>query len=78
LARLVGALRPWLPQPVIVGGWDHRLHRFHPLATRERFAVVTDVIREAARLPQDRTLRPEVVQAACVSGLDEIFSEAKF
>lgn len=32
-ARLVDALRPWLGHLVIVGGWAHRLHRFHPLAS---------------------------------------------
>ncbi len=32
IARLVGALRPWLAHLVIVGGWAHRLHRFHRLA----------------------------------------------
>lgn len=32
-ARLVTALRPWLGQLVVVGGWAHRLHRFHRLAT---------------------------------------------
>lgn len=42
----------------------------------DRFAGVSDVIREAARLPQDRTLRPEWVQAACASGLEEIFAES--
>lgn len=31
-ARLVTALRPWLGQFVVVGGWAHRLHRFHRLA----------------------------------------------
>ncbi len=31
-ARLVTALRPWLGQLVVVGGWAHRLHRFHPQA----------------------------------------------
>ncbi len=31
-ARLVEAIRPWLTHVVIVGGWAHRLHRFHPLA----------------------------------------------
>jgi Nucleotidyltransferase len=31
-ARLVTALRPWLGQLVVVGGWAHRLHRFHGLA----------------------------------------------
>ncbi len=30
--RLISALRPWLAQVVVVGGWAHRLHRFHPLA----------------------------------------------
>jgi hypothetical protein len=31
-ARLVTALRPWLGQLVVVGGWAQRLHRFHRLA----------------------------------------------
>jgi hypothetical protein len=31
-ARLITALRPWIGQLVVVGGWAHRLHRFHPLA----------------------------------------------
>ncbi|HEX6044666.1 MAG TPA: GSU2403 family nucleotidyltransferase fold protein [Pyrinomonadaceae bacterium] len=35
--RLVEALRPWLPHLVIVGGWAHRLHRFHPLATSQEY-----------------------------------------
>ena len=54
----------------------------HPRTAREverlrhgRFAEVSDVIRAAARLPQDRRLQPELVQAACASGLEEIFSE---
>jgi hypothetical protein len=43
-ARLVTALRPWLGQLIVVGGWAHRLHRFHrganapahlPLRTRD-------------------------------------------
>lgn len=33
IARLVDALRPWLNHLVIVGGWAHRLHRFHPWAS---------------------------------------------
>ncbi len=31
-ARRLRALRPWLGQLVVVGGWAHRLHRLHPLA----------------------------------------------
>ena len=30
--RLVQSLAPWLEQVVIIGGWAHRLHRFHPFA----------------------------------------------
>jgi len=30
--RLLLALDPWLPKIVIVGGWAHRLYRFHELA----------------------------------------------
>lgn len=40
----------------------------------ERFSGVTDVLRMAARMPQDRTLRPEHMQAACAYGLREIFT----
>lgn len=36
-ARLVEAVRPWLNHLVIVGGWAHRLHRFHPLATNQDY-----------------------------------------
>jgi hypothetical protein len=40
---------------------------------REHFAVVTDVIRSATRIPQDRLLAPDRMQAACAYGLEEIF-----
>lgn len=36
-ARLVEAIRPWLSHLVIVGGWAHRLHRFHPLAMAQDY-----------------------------------------
>jgi hypothetical protein len=39
-ARLVAAVRPWLTQLMIVGGWAHRLHRFHPLATHQDYQPV--------------------------------------
>lgn len=39
---------------------------------RELFAEVTDTIREAARIPQDRRLAPGNVQRACEYGLGEI------
>ena len=32
LARLIQAIEPWRAHLVIVGGWAHRLYRFHPMA----------------------------------------------
>lgn len=40
---------------------------------RRQFGAVTEVIRTAVRIPQDRTLSPERMQAACAYGLEEIF-----
>jgi hypothetical protein len=42
---------------------------------REQFGRVTDVIRTAVRIPQDRTLTPDHLQAACAYGLAEIFGD---
>lgn len=36
-SRLIEAIQQWLPHIVIVGGWAHRLHRFHPLATAQDY-----------------------------------------
>lgn len=38
-----------------------------------QFGEMTDVIREAARIPQDRTLRPDRIRATCEYGLERIF-----
>ena len=32
LARLIQAIEQWRAHLVLVGGWAHRLYRFHPLA----------------------------------------------
>jgi hypothetical protein len=42
----------------------------------QQFSVVTDVVRKAARIPQDRQLGPEQIRAACSYGLDEIFHKS--
>jgi hypothetical protein len=39
---------------------------------KELFSEVTDTIREAARIPQDRQLLPDRIRAACLYGLDEV------
>ena len=40
-SRLVDALRPWLNDLVFVGGWAHRLYRFHPLAHPPEYRSIT-------------------------------------
>jgi hypothetical protein len=40
---------------------------------KEQFGAVNDVIRNAARIPQDRVVTAERIQATCAYGLGEIF-----
>jgi hypothetical protein len=40
---------------------------------REQFETVTDVIRAAVRIPQDRALTPDRLRAVCSYGLQEVF-----
>jgi hypothetical protein len=42
----------------------------------ELFESVTDVIRDSARIPQDRTLQPENIRAASEYGLGKILGPA--
>ncbi len=49
-----------------------RVGEFEQLRT-EQFAEITDQIRDAALIPQDRRLEPEEVRAACALGLTAIF-----
>jgi hypothetical protein len=39
---------------------------------RQAFVKVTDAVREAARIPQDRNLRPDGFRELCEAGLIEI------
>lgn len=41
ISRLFGALTPWMAQVVVIGGWAHRLHRFHPAASPPLYLPVT-------------------------------------
>ena len=38
--KLIEALRPWLGQVVVVGGWAHRLHRLHPMAVTPQYTPI--------------------------------------
>ena len=45
-------------------------------AVDAQYGSVTDIIRHAASIPQDRSLAPERLQRLCVLGLKRIFAEA--
>jgi len=50
--------------------------RVHRLAI-DQFSTVTETIRAAVRLPADRTISPERLQAACSLGLEELLDSAR-
>lgn len=54
ISKLLEALRPWLTQLVIVGGWAHRLHRLHPLASPPAYQPVLTKDADVAISPTDR------------------------
>jgi hypothetical protein len=66
--------RLWVEEvrPGIVKTWARRAEAL----ARELFTEVTDTIRDAARIRQDRRLAPEHVRRACAYGFDEILGNA--
>ena len=73
IARLLEALRPWLEQLVIVGGWAHRLHRFHSLAHPQTYAVVRTKDADIA-LPAGAPLDGDIAGALGRAGFREDLS----
>lgn len=67
--------RLWVEEvrPGIAKPWARKVEAL----AQELFAEVTDTIRDAARIPQDRRLAPEDVQRACEYGFNEILGEAQ-
>lgn len=40
LAKLAEALSPWRAHLIFIGGWAHRIHRFHPWANKLEFKPI--------------------------------------
>lgn len=71
--RLVEALRPWLQEIVIIGGWAHRLYRIHPLSQRLEFPPLTTLDTDIA-VPKKLTVeRDDVHTRLKASGFNEEF-----
>lgn len=71
-ARLVTALRPWLGQFIVVGGWAHRLHRFHRLAKPPSHMPLRTRDTDLAFSP-DEALAGDVHKALADAGFTEDF-----
>jgi hypothetical protein len=69
-ARLITALRPWLGQLIVVGGWAHRLHRFHPLANHPGHLPLRTLDTDLAFTP-DEALAGNVRTALTDAGFTE-------
>lgn len=69
-ARLVDALRPWLPTVVFAGGWAHRLYRQHPLAQPPKFPPLmtkdTDVALGEDAVAATAGIRDRLIEAGFV------------
>lgn len=50
-ARLIDSLSPWLDQVVIIGGWGHRLYRFHSFAQTLAYPPLTTLDTDVALPP---------------------------
>jgi len=71
-ARLLSALRPWLGQLVVIGGWAHRLHRFHRLAKPPSHLPLRTRDTDFAFLP-DEALAGDLRKALTDAGFTEEF-----
>lgn len=72
-ARLIEAIRPWLPHVVVVGGWAHRLHSFHPLATIQEYQPLRTRDVDLAFSPS-APLEGDIGEALSEAGFKEVLS----
>lgn len=74
-ARLIAALGPWLDQVVVIGGWTHRLYRFHDLAQALEYSPLTtldtDVVLPARVPVEEQDIRDRLL----ANGFEEELSE---
>ena len=72
-ARLIESLRPWLDQIVVVGGWAHRLHRFHPLAQQLPYEPLATLDADIALPTRLKVTGDEIYQRLASNGFEAEF-----
>lgn len=71
--RLLDAVRPWLGQVVIIGGWAHRLHRFHPMSHPPAYAPLRTRDADVA-FSLSEPLTGDIAAALQTAGFEKDFS----
>jgi hypothetical protein len=72
IARLIEAIRPWSGDLVIIGGWAHRLYRFHPQASSPAYQAVQTRDADVA-FSLDAQLKGDIAAALRKAGFREDF-----
>jgi hypothetical protein len=69
-SRTVEALEPWLDQIVVIGGWAHRLYRYHPLSQQLDYPPLTTLDADiAVPNPLSNTLETDIRERLVKAGL---------
>jgi hypothetical protein len=72
-ARLVESLRPWLDQVVVIGGWAHRLYRFHALAQQLRYEPLATLDADIALPTRLKVTGDEIYERLASNGFEAEF-----
>jgi len=72
-ARLIEALRPWLDQVVVVGGWAHRLYRLHAFAQPLRYEQLATLDADIALPTRFKVTGDEIYQRLASNGFEAEF-----
>ena len=72
-ARLIDSLSPWLDQVVIIGGWAHRLYRFHPSARRLDYPSLSTLDTDVAVPARIAVKEHDIYERLIANGFREEF-----
>jgi hypothetical protein len=72
-ARLIDSIEPWLDQVVIIGGWAHRLYRFHPSARAVEYPPLTTFDADVALPSRLDTKEQDIRERLVANGFREEF-----
>jgi len=72
-ARLMDSLSPWLDQVVIIGGWAHRLYRFHPSAQRLDYPSLSTLDTDVAVPARIAVQKQDIHERLIANGFREEF-----